>query len=186
MIAIKKQSKLLYESANILCWYRIIISIGIAATTAKHSIIAVLFSLALISDALDGWCYRKFANGQPYTHWFNRLPMTMDPLADYCLVMGGIIHVVENKVTGIVIAVIVTVVNLLWQRWGKSGSDRRFAFAITAITYIWFFLMVLSVAGVWWRNYESHWLISFVVTMVIFYAIWFNTRVKERTIRRRG
>lgn len=85
----KKQPKLLYEAANILCWFRIIASIFLAMMPRGKLAFALLFSLAFLSDSLDGWCYRKFTKEKPYQHWFNRLPLTMDPLADFFLVAGG-------------------------------------------------------------------------------------------------
>lgn len=154
--------------------------------TEKHVVWAVLFALAFLSDTVDGWCYRKFASHQPYRHWFNRLPVTMDPLADFCLVIGGIIHNMDNKPMGLLVALIVTVVNLIWQWLGKRSTDRVFTVSITTLTYVWFVLMVLAMAGVWRRNFEPHWLIGFIVTIVTFYIIWFKTRIRSRTIRRRG
>lgn len=186
VIVIKRQSKVLYESANILCWFRIAVSLGLALTVKQHMACAILFSMAFISDALDGWCYRKFTQNQPYQHWFNHLPITMDPLADFCLVIGGIIHNMDNKPMGLLVALIVTVIDLAWQWLGKRSTDRVFAISMTTLTYVWYALMVLTVAGVWRCNFEPHWFVGFVVTMVIFYTIWLNTRVKSRTIRRRG
>ncbi len=152
----------------------------------RHAGFAVLFALAFLSDSLDGWCYRKFTQGKPYQHWFNRLPITMDPLADFCLVIGGIVHVMDNKPMGLLVSLIVTVANLIWQWLARRGSDRTFAILMTALTYVWFALMVIVTAGAWYCDFGQCWLVGFIVTIVIFYAIWFKTRVKSRTIRRRG
>ncbi len=151
VIVISRQSKLLYESANILCWFRIVVSLSLAMITEKHVIWAILFTLA-----------------------------------DFCLVIGGIIHVMDNKPMGLLVVTIVTIIDLIWQWLGKRSTDRVFTISMTTLTYVWFVLMVLTVAGVWRRNFEPYWLVGFIVTVVIFYIVWFKTRIKSRAIRRRG
>ena len=189
MIAIekvKKQSKLLYESANIICWFRITTSVIVAFLPKGYMLCAILFALAFISDALDGWCYRKFAAAQPYMHWFNRLPMTLDPLADFFLVGGGVIHNMDNKPVGLLIVLGIAIVMALWNWLGSRASDRMFIILMTTLTYFWFVMMVMAVAGVWYYNLGANWPIGFTITMTIFYTVWLRTRVAGRTIRRRG
>ena len=182
----RRQSKLLYESANILCWFRIIVSVVLALISRASVTFAVLFALAFISDALDGWCYRKFAKERPYQHWFNRLQITMDPIADFFLVGGGIIHVMDDKPRGLVCFVGMAIVMLLWSVVGGRTTGKLYTVLMTGLTYYWFVMMVITVVLVWRHDGGPYWPIGFIVTIVSFYAIWFKTRVKNRTIRRRG
>lgn len=186
VIVIKRQSKLLYESANILCWFRIIASLVLAIITTRRAALAILFALAFLSDAIDGWCYRKFASDKPYQHWFNRLPMSMDPIADSFFGICGVIHVMDDKLLGLKFAIILVSVNFILKWLGENGSDLLSAVALTTLTYYWFVLMVIVTGGVWLRNCAEHGFIGFAITMIIFYAVWLKTRVKSRTIRKRG
>lgn len=182
----KGQSKLLYEAANILCWFRILVSVALAITNEASLGLAVVFALAFISDALDGWCYRKFTEGRPYQHWFNRLPLTMDPIADFFLVGGGVIHVMNDKPRGLMLFLGMAGLMSLWNWLGHHTKDRMYTILMTGLTYYWFVMMVISVVMVWWHDGGRYWLAGIIVTVVTFYVIWFKTRVKDRTIRRRG
>ena len=148
--------------------------------------IAVACSLALISDVLDGWCYRNFTKHQPYKHWFNRLPITLDPLADFCFVSGGVIHVMDNKIVGIIVSIAVAIGLVLWLQIGFHAPDRVYTFMMTGLTYVWFALMIIALVAVWYTCVPITWFAGVIVTMIIFYAIWFKTRIKDRSIRRRG
>ncbi len=182
----KRQSGILYELANILCWFRILVSVLLAVTTGADVIFAVLFALAFISDALDGWCYRKFTKERPYTHWFNRLQITMDPIADFFLVGGGIIHVMDDKPRGLVCFIGAAVVMSIWNWAGAHAKGRLYTILMTGLTYYWFLMMVVAVIAVWRRDGGAYWASGLIVTIVTFYVIWLKIRVKSRTIRRRG
>ncbi len=182
----KRQSRLLYEAANILCWFRIGVSVMLAMTSQKQVGFAVLFSLAFVSDVLDGWCYRKFTKPTPYMHWFNKLPITMDPIADFCFVGGGMVHIMSNKLRGLVLFLGVAAVMSLWNWLGSRAKDRLYTVLMTGLTYYWFVMMIITVVAVWQYDGGRLCIIGPAVTLVLFYAIWLKTRVKDRTIRRRG
>lgn len=182
----ERQSGVLYELANILCWFRILVSVLLAVTTGADVMLAVLFALAFISDALDGWCYRKFVKEQPYTHWFNKLPLTMDPIADFFLVGGGIIHVMDDKRWGLACFIGAAAAMPLWNWAAMRAQGRLYTILMTTLTYYWFLMMVMAVIAVWRRDGGAYWGCGFALTMVTFYTIWLKTRVKSRTIRRRG
>lgn len=182
----KKQPKLLYEAANILCWFRIIASIFLAMMPRGKLAFALLFSLAFLSDSLDGWCYRKFTKEKPYQHWFNRLPLTMDPLADFFLVAGGIIHCMRNKLVSLLLVLGLAILLLSYHSLSAHVSDKVYTIMMTGLTYVWFTMMVLALAGAWYYNCRVYWPIGLAIVMAVFYVIWGCTRVKERSIRRRG
>lgn len=182
----KKQSVILYEMANILCWFRIVASVLLAIMVGKNIGFAILFALAFISDVLDGWYYRKFASERPYKHWFNQLPITMDPIADFFLVGGGVIHVMDNKLMGLLCLIQMATVMLLWNWLGRHTKGLVYTVLMTGLTYYWFAMMITTVIAVWRRDGGEYWMAGAVVTVVLFYGIWLKTRVKSRTIRRRG
>ncbi len=178
--------RLVYELANILCWYRIIISVLLAATSKTSIVLAILFALAFVSDVLDGWCYRHFTKDQPYQHWFNRFPITMDPIADFFLVGGGIIHVMDDKLWGAYLFIGMAAVMLLWNWLGSNTKDRMYTILMTGLTYYWFVMMVIAVIVVWRNDGGPYWWVGLVVTIVTFYLVWSKTSDKTRIIRRRG
>ena len=181
----KKQPKLLYEAANILCWFRIAASVFLVMAKGNFPL-SLLFSLAFLSDSVDGWCYRKFTKDRPYQHWFNRLPLTMDPLADFCYVAGGIIHIMDNKPRGLLVVLALAVGMSFWNWSAAKSSDRTYSLLMTILTYLWFAMMVFVLAAVWRRDCGAYWLAGLGITLLAFYAIWIPTRVKDRVIRRRG
>lgn len=178
--------RLTYELANILCWYRIVISVILAVMPKMSIILAILFALAFISDALDGWCYRQFTKDRPYQHWFNRFPITMDPIADFFLVGGGIIHVMDDKLWGAYLVAGMAALMLLWNWLGHNAKNLAYTILMTVLTYYWFAMMVVAVVVVWCHDGGPYWLVGLIVTVVVFYLVWFKTRDKTRSIRRRG
>lgn len=186
VVVIKLQLKFLRELANILCWLRIIISVILAITPRTTLLLAALYSVAFISDTLDGWCYRKFTKAQPCKHWFNRLPISMDPIADFCLVGGAIIHVMDDKPMGLFFVVLLMLAMIGWNIIGSNAPDHTYAVLMTLLTYFWFAMMVAMLILMWAHSTSREWPLGVVVTLLIFYTIWAKTRVRSRTIRRRG
>ncbi len=180
------QRKILYEAANLLCMFRIIIAVVMAIMPRHYWFVAVLCSLALISDVLDGWCYRKFTKARPYKHWFNRLPITLDPIADFCFVVGGIVYSKGHNVTVYTILAILLIVVITINVGVQACSDLMWSIIMTSFTYLWFALMIAALVAVWYVSVPITWFAGIIVTMMIFYMLWAKTRVKSRTIRRRG
>ncbi len=67
---------------NLICLFRIalIIPLVIAMREAQHGQIIVLFSLAAVSDGLDGYLAKRFG-------WTSDLGRVLDPVADKLLLM---------------------------------------------------------------------------------------------------
>lgn len=149
-------------------------------------VLAVLYSVAFVSGVLDGWYYRRFTKAQPCKHWFNRLPMSMDPIADFCLVGGGIIHVMDDKPMGLFFVAILALAMIGWNIIGSNAPDHAYAILMTLLTYFWFAMMVIMLFLVWKHSASKGWLLGVVVTLLIFYTIWAKIHIQSRTIRRRG
>lgn len=187
MIWLKKRKTLFYEAANLICWFRILAGTLLMLVTRRALGWALLYSLAFISDVWDGWCYRQVPEDQRPRHWFNRLPISMDPLADFILVGGGLLYVVDIKPLGILAVLLMATVLIIWRFVGETGSDRVFSVMMTSLTYFWFGMMVFMLVMVWRRStVMPAWLSGIVATLAIFYACYFKVRVKSRTIRKRG
>lgn len=178
--------KILYEAANFLCMFRIIIAITMAIMPRHYWFVAVLCSLALISDVLDGYCYRKFTKQHPYGHWFNRLPITLDPIADFCFVVGGIVYSKGHNVSVYAILAILLVAVITLNVGAQACSDLIWSIIMTSFTYLWFALMIATLIAVWYVSVPITWFAGVIVTMIFFYALWAKTRVKSRTIRKKG
>ena len=185
MVVIIKTIK--YEMANILVWTRLLIGVLLALAESEQPLWAVLVSVAFLTDVLDGWCYRRFAQDRPYQPWFNRLPLTPDPLADFIFVAGGIVHISSRKWLGfalvLVFASIAIGLNYFAQR--ESATPRQYTIMMTSLTYGWFMAMVAAVALVWRRNTGPNWKIGTFFTLVIFYVLYFWLHDRKRTVRRK-
>lgn len=183
-----KIRKLLFrEAANLICWFRILASVALALASRHVWGWAALYSLAFLSDVWDGWCHRRVPEAERPKHWFNCLPITMDPLADFVFVCGGIIHVAESKWLGVVVCLILTVVQIMWMAVAARACDEVFMVMMTVMTYAWFALMVLMMIMVWCYSAPTVICIGGVmVTLVTFYVSFFKNRDKSRTIRKRG
>lgn len=183
----KVRSFLHCEAANLICWFRIVVSVILAMMKGGGIFVAMVFSAAFISDAWDGWFYRRLRVEERPGHWFNRLPISMDPLADFIFVAGGYIHVAERKRHGILCFALIALILFAWQIVARRGSDKLYAVMMTMLTYYWFAVMMSAMVAVWRRNVAMPaWIVGVAATLVLFYASYFKTRVKERTIRRRG
>lgn len=183
----KNRKVLFCEAANLICWLRILASVLLMLVMRRALGWALLYSLAFISDVWDGWCYRRVPVDQRPKHWFNRLPISMDPLADFVLVGGGIIYVADTKLLGVLTLALTAILLVVWQVIGQTGSDQVFMIMMTALTYFWFGVMVFMLVMVWYCSTATPvWMIGAGVTLAVFYICYFKTRVKTRTIRRRG
>lgn len=163
-----------YESANLLCGFRILASIILAIVPGHATWLAVLYSLAFVSYVLDDWCYRRYAQDQPYRHWFNKFLITLDPLANLIFVAGGFLHLLENNWSACWIFFILTVVAIdqkLIGNMAKEGSVLR-KVAFTILAYYWFVVMMLCLFLVWLLNAGTYWVQGFGATVVIFYALY--------------
>jgi cardiolipin synthase len=67
---------------NLICLFRIalVIPLVIAMREAEHAQIIILFSLAAVSDGLDGYLAKRFG-------WTSDLGRVLDPVADKLLLM---------------------------------------------------------------------------------------------------
>lgn len=187
MIWLKLHKGLRKEVANLICWLRILTGVGLAITTWRSSVLAIMYSLAFISDVWDGWFYRQLKPNERPNHWFNRLPISMDPIADFIFVGGGIIHVVEDKRKALLLVFILMVIMIAWNIIGRIGSDYSYMVLMTVLTYLWFATMVLMMVLVWHHNVTAlACIMGASATLMIFYACYLRLHVKARIIRRRG
>lgn len=182
---IKRESRFLYELANILCWFRIGIGVLLACSPRPHFGLAILCSLAFLTDVMDGWCYRKFVK-VPYRHWFNRLPISMDPIADFVFVMGGVLHCSETLKVGLLHCVGLAVIALGCNLFMALGSDRTYTIVATFLTHFWFLAMEIVLARTWFCNSGEYWWVCVIITLSFFSSAFALTRQEEsRLIRRR-
>lgn len=172
------------ELPDILCFYRIFISLAILATMPKGWAFGILYSIALISDLLDGYIYRK-VNSHP-RHWFNRLPISMDPIADFIYGISGLIIGIRlgSVNIGFVIATVIICIggNVILQK----VSGITWQIIANLLTYGFFAIMIFADAIVWQMSVGSLWHRGFIPTMTVFYIIYFIVRDKSRTIRKEG
>lgn len=181
---IKREHWFLYELANILCWFRITASVILAVSRQPSISLAILCSLAFITDVIGGWAYRHFVK-TPYKHWSNQLPISLDPLADFAFVMGGVLHFTTTLGEGLFCCLVLAIFVILCNILARHGSDRIYTVFATTLTYAWFIFMLGALIGVWLRSTTGYWWLGVGATLVIFYSLWLNTRVKSRSIRRR-
>lgn len=174
------------ELANVLCWGRILITLFLCVIGGKAVWVPAIYSVAFISDAVDGYCWRHFTNGNPKAkvHWFNRLPLTMDPLADFIYGVGGLVYLYKvshfwgYSAAAILIAgacIVLNLVALVLER----GLARTIV--VNVLTYGYYAVMVSTNFLVWRTNGN---LVGFLVTMLIFYVILFSIGDRSRIVRR--
>ncbi len=183
----KIRKVLFRESANLICWFRIAVSVLLAIFGRATLGWALLYSLAFISDTWDGWFYRRVPKDERPRHWFNRLPISMDPLADFVFVAGGVMYVADIKWFGAIVVVVVGAALVVLQMVCQDASDQVFSRVMTVLTYGWFVEMIVILGAVWYFCVAMPiWPIGFGSTLVVFYACFFLVRDKSRTIRKRG
>lgn len=185
VIKLRTHDFLRREAANVICWSRILASLALCFLPPTGWGCAALCSLALLSDLWDGWCYRRYRGEHP-VHWFNRLPISMDPLADFAFVGGCFIHVAHNKIAGLVYLGLAALVLILWQVIARCAKDLVYTIMMTGLTYYWFGMMVAAMIIVWRRNVQEYWLPGAMMTLVVFYGCYFKLEEKSRRIRKRG
>lgn len=173
------------EIPNIICFFRIAVSLLLAVLMPNNWFDGVIFSLALISDIFDGYFYRKLEE-KPY-HWFNRLPISMDPIADFIFGTAGLIIGYRSgliSMTPIVITLLLSItLNFILH---KVKNDFVWSLIANLLTYGWFAIMILADYVVWNVSIERGNLIAFGITIIIYHFLYVSFRDKNRTIRKRG
>lgn len=76
---------------DFLCIYRILASIT-ALFLGAHPLTPTIFTSALLSDLFDGWIFRRYVKDHPAWHPWNPLPITLDPLSDFVLLICGVLY----------------------------------------------------------------------------------------------
>ncbi len=159
-----------YEAANLLCWTRISIGILLAFCLPHNTLSAVLCSLALLTDGWDGWCYRRYTAAQPYPHWYNRLPISLDPIADFVFVAGVIVRVASSRVAGLLSVSCLAIILILWHIIARRSTDYTYKWMMAGLTYFWFGAMLLTMALTWAIDCRDWWFLGVLGTMILLYG----------------
>ena len=169
------------ELPNILCWYRISYSLIIAIFIPKGTGVAILFSLAFITDLLDGYLYRKL--DEKPDHWFNRLPISPDPIADFIFGLAGLIYASRRggfkPVIVLVIAAYCILINIAFNLSSEGVLRRVIA---NLLTYGFYLVMIISNYLVW-KFASPKSLAGFIASEIVFYCVYFLVRDKRRIVR---
>lgn len=180
------------EVPNILCFFRIGISLFLAFLMPDTWFDGAIFSIALISDIFDGHIYRKLQ--EKPSHWFNKLPISMDPIADFVFGLSGLIIGYRSGLIGLLPIILVILVNMglvvglqiVKDDAAWSLYDAAWSLLANISTYSWFAVMLLADFLVWHVAIKRGSWITFGITIVVFYALFFSFRDESRTIRKRG
>ncbi len=173
------------EIPNILCFFRIGISLFLIVLMPSNWLDGTIFSLALISDIFDGYIYRNIE--EKPNHWFNRLPISMDPIADFVFGTAGLIIACRSGIISIAPIVAIIVLNLILNFiLHLVKTDFLWSLIANLLTYGWFAIMLLADFLVWYVAIGRISWIAFGITIVVFYVLFFSFRDKNRTVRKRG
>ncbi len=184
-----KSSKILNHLPDMICFYRMGAPI-LALFLGEHPAVPWLFSTALISDLFDGWIFRKYVQHSPTWRPWNPLPITLDPLADFTLMLFGVLYNAKYylylNLAGILGLGALTAFVPLASSVISTLSRNRIIRTInyTVLTHISCGLMILVTVLAWRVNYVS-WA-GPILTVAIFYAIFLAIGDKRRLIRWAG
>lgn len=180
--------------ADLLCFYRIAASI-IVLIFIPNPIAPWIFGSALLTDLIDGWCFRHFTLRNP--HWipWNPLAISADQLGDLSLILCGVFYVGFYGFNLHCIELIIIDLSILAGAWAltvvPSLFPRRYDLAytvcLTILTHLACLLMLLSTIGVWYTNrylLDYDWILCAGLNVAIFYLIFILIGDKKRLIRR--
>ncbi|MBQ8984813.1 hypothetical protein IJ098_03100 [Candidatus Saccharibacteria bacterium] len=174
------------EIPNILCFFRVAVSLFLMFLMPNNWFDGVVFSLALISDLFDGYFYRKLEEEERPDHWFNGLPISMDPIADFIFGISGLIIGCRGELVSFWLVVAIVLINLgLSIGLQVVKNDQIWSILANLSTYGWFAVMLLSDYLVWHVAIGHGYWVAFAITVVVFYALLFSFRDESRTIRKR-
>lgn len=128
------------------------------------------FDVLLISDLFDGYFYRKYSRGK-LKHWFNRLPITMDPIADFVL---GISNWTAIGLSNQQLRIFSVVMIIFLALFGLISNKIR-GKILKVVTYGWFIIAMLMPIWVMWIKID-HGIVGIFLTTISFYYFYFTTR----------
>lgn len=181
-----KGSKFLNHLPDAICFYRMGAPI-LALILGEHPAVPWLFSTALLSDLFDGWIFRKYVQNSPTWRSWNPLPLTLDPLADFALMLFGVFYnakyFLRLELAGIlglgaltaIVPLAATIISLVIRsRMVRTVNQ-------TVLTHVSCGLMILVTVLSWRVNYAS-W-VGPILTLIAFYSIFLAIGDKGRLIR---
>lgn len=181
-----KSFKFLSHLPDAICIYRMGAPV-LALFLGEHPVVPWLFSTALLSDLFDGWIFRRYVQPNPAWRPWNPLPLTLDPLADFTLMLFGVfynakyfLHLDSAGILGLgALTALVPSMASIISRLFRSRIARTVN--QTALTHISCGLMILVTVLAWRVNYVS-WA-GPILTVVAFYAVFLIIGDKSRLIR---
>lgn len=188
----KKMAFWLIHLPDFICLYRIVASL-LALWLGIHPLAPYLFTTALISDLLDGWIFRKYVKNHPAWRSWNPLPITLDPLADFTLLISGLIyacrylyHLSPLGTTSVILLIggISLTLNSL-PFVVKPRNARLYTICMTLLTHCACALMVMSPLVAWYLSYPypARYIGAFG-TVCLFYGLFLYIGDFKRLIRR--
>lgn len=175
---------------HLLVAFRVTISIGILLLGPTDIGVPALYSLALISDLLDGFYYRHYTAKAPNHVQPTILGISPDPLGDLCFILGGLAfwcfygwHSLGLAI-GIDLAMGILTLGFSIAIARTTTQPRLHRALCTSFYLTAYGVMLVALAGVW-SVFKSglSWLPYFAATMFIFYVIYFAVEDKTRRIR---
>lgn len=180
------------ELANLICFTRIFGSLFLAIFAPKTLFSPMFYLFLLISDVFDGYFYRKYTKGteKDKIHWYNKLPITLDPIADFCLGICGFIA--WGRITGKIFPAILTIaigafVSIFGNVVLQFVSGLLWTICAMILTYGWFILMMAAQILLWIAVSEAPYTFFGIAgSICLFYLILVVFGNKDRLIRRKG
>lgn len=174
------------ESANLICGFRFFGSFWLIFFSPSILFSAVFYTILFISDALDGYLYRKYVKNDPPKHWFNKLPITMDPIADITLAIAGFIHIgnyLGDFKTLLVINVVAVFIGLICNVILLVSKETETSWKITKtfITYAWFLYMLVAMVWLWALAIKPADAKGFIIATIIFQIYYFLLIVNKKS-----
>lgn len=178
------------ESANLVCGFRFFGSFWLIFWLVLFNppllLTAVFYTILFMSDALDRYLYRKYVKNNPPKHWFNKMSIDINPIANITLSVAGFIYVIvcgfHNFPLIILLATLVEVWTGTFLFWQKEIKEKEFylyyplrdKFNIILLRFSWMvWIWILAVGPVNLRG--------FIIATTILHIYYFLLIVNEKS-----
>lgn len=177
---------------DFICLYRTIASIA-ALLLGQHPLAPFLFTTALLSDIFDGYIFRRFVCHHPAWRPWNPLPITFDPLADFVLLICGVLYTSRyllhfTALATFFLVLIVASIGLILNSLPFTIRPRSalvYTICMTTLTHLACGLMIMAPCIAWYICYPETWPIwTIMTTLMPFYVVFFILGDTSRLIRR--